>query len=163
MTYSIPDICDEFPADIKVVEPHFTDFGNKRRFCGEVFTIKCYEDNSRVKETLATEGHGRVIVVDGGGSFRCALLGDMLAAMAVENNWQGLLINGCVRDVEILETIDLGIRALSPHPVKSKKRNQGQLNAPVRFAGVSFRSGQYLYADENGTIVVDSKLDIDFQ
>ena len=162
MSYSIPDICDEFLADLKVVEPLFTDFGKRRKFCGEIVTIKCFEDNSRVKETLATEGCGRVIVVDGGGSLRRALLGDMLAAMAVGNGWQGLLINGCVRDVEILETIDLGIRALNPHPVRSDKRNQGQLNVPVRFAGVTFRPGQYLYADENGTVVANSKLDIDF-
>jgi regulator of ribonuclease activity A len=162
MTYSVPDICDEFHADIKVVEPRFKGFGRKRKFCGEVITIKCYEDNSRVKEILAREGRGRVIVVDGGGSLRCALLGDMLAAMAVGNGWSGFLINGCVRDVEILETIDLGIQALNPHPAKSNKRNRGQLNVPVHFAGVTFRPGQYLYADENGAVIAKGKLDIDF-
>lgn len=158
MTLSTPDICDEFSAELQVLEPLFTEFGGTEEFCGEIVTIKCFEDNSLVKQTLGSDGHGKVLVVDGGGSLRCALLGDMLAAMAKKNGWQGVLINGCVRDVEILETIGLGVRALNCYPRKSNKRNEGQFNIAIRFAGVDFEPGQYLYADKNGVVVARSEL-----
>ena len=160
MTYSTPDICDQFPDQLQTVEPLFTEFGGKDSFSGEIVTIKCFEDNSLVKQNLATAGHGKVLVVDGGASLRCALLGDLLGAMAVQNGWQGVLVNGCVRDVEILKSMDLGVRALNCYPLKSKKRNEGQLNLPVRFAGVNFEPGQHLYADENGIVVANEELDI---
>jgi regulator of ribonuclease activity A len=159
MTFTTPDICDEFLTEIQVLEPLFTEFGGADKFCGEVVTIKCFEDNSLVKQTLGTNGEGKVLVIDGGGSLRCALLGDMLGAMAEKNGWQGVLVNGCVRDVEILKTIDLGVRALNCRPVKSVKQNKGQFNVPVRFAGASFEPGQYVYADENGIIVADRLLE----
>ena len=162
MALSVPDICDEYPNDIAVLEPLFTSFGKKRRFCGEIVTIKCFEDNSLVGDTVRSEGRDRVIVVDGGGSLRRALLGDLLAAIAAENGWQGLLINGCVRDVEILETIDLGVRALNCHPVKTDKRGEWQFDVPVNFAGVHFRPGQYLYADQNGIVLASGDLELDF-
>jgi len=162
MTYSVPDICDEFPEEISILEPLFSIFGGKQRFSGEIITIKCFEDNSLLREQVRTEGRGRVIVVDGGGSLRRALFGDMLAAKAEENGWQGLVINGCVRDVEILETIDLGLKALNCHPVKTDKRGEGQLNVPVSFAGVCFKPGQYLYADRNGTVIVPRDLGLHF-
>jgi len=158
MTYTTPDICDEFSNSLQVLEPLFTEFGGRKKFSGEIVTIKCFEDNSLVKQTLATAGHGKVLVVDGGGSLRCALLGDLLGAMAVKNGWQGVLVNGCVRDVEILKGMDFGVRALNSYPVKSNKRGEGQLDVIVRFAGVSFEPGQYLYADENGLVVADQKL-----
>lgn len=158
MTFTTPDICDDFADELQVLEPLFTDYGGSGKFSGEIVTIKCFEDNSRVKESLASDGHGKVLVVDGGGSLRCALMGDMLAAMASQNGWQGVLINGCVRDVEILKRIDMGVRALNCQPLKSNKQNQGQLNVPVYFAGTSFKPGQYLYADENGIVVAHTKL-----
>jgi len=161
-TCSVPDICDDFPDDISVPDSLFSDFGKRRRFCGEVVTIKCFEDNSLVRDLVGSEGKGRVIVVDGGGSLRHALLGDLLAAKAAENGWSGLLINGCVRDVEILEGIDLGIRALNCHPVKTEKRGEGQLNIPVRFAGVRFTPGSFLYADANGIVLAGRDLGLDF-
>ena len=163
MIQSVPDICDEFPDAISVLDPLFTEYGNRRQFSGEIVTIKCFEDNSLVKDLVKTPGLGRVIVVDGGGSMRRALLGDLLAASAAENGWSGLVINGCVRDVEILETIHLGIRALNCHPVKTDKRGEGQRDIPVRFAGVQFNPGQFLYADANGIIVSDQDLGITFQ
>jgi regulator of ribonuclease activity A len=162
MTYSVPDICDEFPQDVSVLEPLFSNFGGKQRFSGEIITIKCFEDNSLLREVVRTEGRGRVIVVDGGGSMRRALFGDMLAAKADENGWRGVVINGCVRDVEILETIELGVKALNCHPVKTDKRGEGQLNVPVRFAGVYFKPGQYLYADKNGAVIVPGDLGLEF-
>ena len=158
MTYTTPDICDEFSNSLQVLEPLFTEFGGRKKFSGEIVTIKCFEDNSLVKQNLGTAGHGKVLVVDGGGSLRCALLGDLLAAMAVQNGWQGVLINGCVRDVEILKNMELGVRALNCYPLKSNKRGEGQLNLTVRFAGVSFVPGQYLYADENGIVVANRNL-----
>jgi regulator of ribonuclease activity A len=158
MTFSTPDICDEFASRVQVLEPLFRDYGGKHKFHGEIVTVKCHEDNSMVKSTLATAGQGKVLVVDGGGSLRCALLGDQLAAMAIENGWQGVLVNGCVRDVEILKDMMLGVRALESHPLKSEKRGEGEIGVIVRFAGVSFEPGQYLYADENGMLVAREKL-----
>jgi len=160
MAFSTPDICDEFLADLQVLEPLFSEYGDSEQFSGEVVTIKCFEDNTLLKQTLGTDGSGKVMVVDGGGSLRRALLGDILAAMAADNGWQGVVINGCVRDVEILKTIRLGIRALNSHPVRSDKRNEGQLNLPLAFAGANIKPGQYLYADENGILIANSKLDL---
>ena len=162
MSYSVPDICDEFIDEISVLDPLFSDFGGKHRFSGEVVTIKCFEDNSLVRDAVRRQGRGRVLVVDGGGSLRRALLGDMLAASAAENGWQGLLINGCVRDVEILETIDLGVKALNSHPVKTDKRGEGQFDINVTFAGATIRPGHYLYADANGVVVEVRNLEIEF-
>jgi len=162
MTHSVPDICDEFIDEISVLAPLFSDYGGKDRFSGEVITIKCFEDNSLVRDAVKSSGRGRVLVVDGGGSLRHALLGDLLAAAAAENGWQGLLINGCVRDVEILETIYLGVKALNCHPVKTAKRGEGQLGVNVTFAGATIRPGSYLYADANGVVVSSRNLEIDF-
>jgi len=160
MNFAVPDICDEYVSQIQVLEPLFKPYGGRLKFRGEIVTIKCFEDNSLVKETLATNGAGKVMVVDGGGSLRCALLGDILGAMAEKNAWEGLLIYGCVRDVEFLKSIDIGVSALNSYPLKSNKRNEGQLNIPVRFAGVDFEPDQYIYADENGIVVAGEKLDI---
>lgn len=162
MTHSVPDICDQFIDDISVLDPVFRDFGGKHRFCGEIVTVKCFEDNSLVAETVREPGSGRVIVVDGGGSLRRALLGDMLAADAVENGWQGLLVHGCVRDVEILATLDLGVKALASFPLRTDKRGEGQRDVPLRFAGALMEPGFYLYADANGVAIAKQKLDIDF-
>jgi len=162
MTYSVPDICDEFIDEISVLEPLFADFGGKEKFSGEVVTIKCFEDNSLVGDAVRSPGEGRVLVVDGGGSLRHALLGDLLAAAAVKNGWQGLLINGCVRDVEILESIDLGVKALNIHPVKTEKRGEGRLNVNVTFAGSTIHPGSYLYADANGVAVAQRNLELEF-
>lgn len=162
MSHSVPDICDDFYEEIRVLDPLFNDYGARRRFCGEIVTVKCFEDNSLVRDLVRSEGRGRVIVVDGGGSTRRALLGDQLAASAAQNGWAGLLIYGCVRDVEILETLDLGIKALNAIPVKTDKRGEGQLDVPVRFAGVQLLPGQYLYADANGIVVAVRDLGVDF-
>jgi regulator of ribonuclease activity A len=162
MSHSVPDICDDFPGEVRILDPLFTDYGGRCKFSGEIVTVKCHEDNSLLRELVRTEGRGRVIVVDGGGSLRYALLGDRLAASAVENSWNGLLIYGCVRDVEIVKSIGLGVRALNCHPRKSEKRGEGQSNVSVTFAGVTIEPGQFLYADENGTVVTREKLNIEF-
>jgi regulator of ribonuclease activity A len=162
MAYSVPDICDDFAGEISILEPLFRDFGRNRKFSGEISTVKCFEDNSLVREAVRSEGRERVLVVDGGGSLRHALLGDLLAAAAVENGWQGLLINGCVRDVEILKTIGLGVKALNPHPLKTDKRGEGQRDVNVTFAGATIRPGNYLYADANGIVVATRDLEVEF-
>jgi regulator of ribonuclease activity A len=162
MPLSLPDLCDEHGDELSVLAPQFQDFGGRARFCGEVVTVKCYEDNSVVKQTLAESAQGKVLVVDGGGSLNCALLGDMLGAMARDNGWQGIVVYGCVRDVEILRTIDIGVRALQPHPMKSEKRGRGQRDVSVHFANAEIKPGHFLYADENGIAVADRDLGVDF-
>jgi regulator of ribonuclease activity A len=158
----LPDLCDEYPDELSVAQPLFTDFGGRSKFHGEIVTVSCFEDNSLVKDLVGNEGAGRVIVVDGGASMRRALLGDLLAAQAAANGWQGLLINGCVRDVEILETIDLGIKALGAHPVKTEKRGVGRVNVPVQFAGMKIHPGDFLYADANGVAIAGRDLEAAF-
>jgi len=159
---SLPDICDAFPDEVAVLDPVFRDFGGRRRFSGEIVTIRCFEDNSLVGQTVRQPGEGRVLVVDGGGSLRRALVGDLLGAAAVGNGWQGLVINGCVRDVEVLETMDLGVRALAACPMKTEKRGEGQSDVALRFAGAHLEPGHYLYADANGIVVAPRRLPVEF-
>src|SRR5690554_789363 len=152
MKYITPDLCDAYP-EVAVVEPVFANFGGRDSFGGQIVTVKCHEDNSVVKAQVATPGQGKVMVVDGGGSMRRALLGDMLAAKAAENGWEGIIVYGCVRDVDVLIQTALGIQALASHPMKTEKRGIGDRNVPVTFGGVTFRPGEYVYADNNGVIV----------
>lgn len=158
MTIVTPDLCDDFPENIRVVEPMFQNFGGRKAFGGEIVTVKCFEDNSVVKEQVGLPGKGKVMVVDGGGSKRAALLGDMLAEKAAENGWEGIIIYGCIRDVDVIMQTELGVQALATHPMKTEKRGIGDLNVPVKFGGVEFKPGDYVYADNNGVIVADKKL-----
>jgi len=153
MHYLTPDLCDAYPEHVQVLEPMFSNFGGRDSFGGEIVTIKCHEDNSLVKAQVETDGKGKVLVVDGGGSLRRALLGDLLAEKAAHNGWEGLLIYGCIRDVDMIAQTDLGVQALATHPMKTDKRGIGDLNVPVTFAGVTLHPGHYLYADNNGVIV----------
>ena len=160
MHYITPDLCDAYPDLVQVVEPMFSNFGGRDSFGGEIVTVKCFEDNSRVKELAELDGSGKVMVVDGGGSLRCALLGDMIAERAAHNGWQGVVIYGCVRDVDMLAQIDLGVQALASHPLRSNRRGAGDLDLAVTFAGVTFRPGEFVYADNNGIIVSPSPLEM---
>jgi regulator of ribonuclease activity A len=153
MEIVLPDLCDAYPDRVRVATPVFRNFGGRSAFGGQIVTVKCYEDNSLVAQQVAQPGLGKVLVVDGGGSLRCGLLGDNLAQQAFENDWQGILVNGCIRDVDIIGTIDLGVQALASHPMKSIKRNVGLLNERLTFAGIDFLPGEYLYADNNGVLV----------
>lgn len=152
-----PDLCDDFP-EVQVVEPMFGNFGGIEAFGGEIVTVKCFEDNSIVKEQVGLPGEGRVMVVDGGGSMRNALLGDMLAEKAASNGWSGLVIYGCIRDVDVIGETALGVQALGTNPRKTEKRGIGDLNVPVTFGGVTFKPGDYIYADNNGVIVSEKAL-----
>ena len=135
--YLTPDLCDAYPELVQVLEPMFSNFGGRDSFGGEIVTIKCFEDNSLVKEQAELKGNGKVLVVDGGGSLRRALLGDMIAEKAAKNGWEGLVIYGCIRDVDVIAQTDLGVQALASHPMKTDKRGIGDLNVAVTFAGSS--------------------------
>jgi regulator of ribonuclease activity A len=156
-TICTPDLCDEYP-EVAVVDPIFSNFGGLEAFGGEIVTVKCFEDNSVVKDQVGLPGNGRVLVVDGGGSMRNALLGDMLAEKAAENGWAGIIVYGCIRDVDVIMETGLGVQALGTHPRKTEKRGLGDLNVPVTFGGVTFRPGAFVYADNNGIIVSDRAL-----
>ncbi len=155
-----PDIADANESRVQALELDFRNFGAVTRFCGEVVTIKCHEDNSLVKELVGTPGKGRVIVVDGGGSRRRALLGDMLAAKAVENGWAGLIIHGVIRDVDEIGTMNLGVQALGTIPLKTEKLGMGQKDIPLHFGGVTIDPGAWIYADNNGVLVSDGELQL---
>mgnify|MGYP005856372307 CR=1 FL=1 len=158
MFFATPDLCDKYPELVRVMEPMMASYGGRDTFGGEIVTVKCHEDNSLVKENAGKPGHGKVLVVDGGGSLRRALLGDMIAENAVRNGWEGLIIYGCVRDVDALAELDLGVQALSSIPLKTDKRGIGDLNVPVTFGGLTFHPGEYVYADNNGVVVSASPL-----
>jgi regulator of ribonuclease activity A len=161
-SFSTCDLCDahknESSGAFRVLPPVFRDFGAVRRFCGPVVTVKCFEDNSLVKAAVDSAGEGRVLVVDGGGSLRRALLGGNLAAAAAANGWAGVVIDGCVRDVAEMAATQTGIRALAPMPLPTEKRSEGQRDVAVQIQGVWVRPGDWLYADEDGIVVADRAL-----
>lgn len=156
----LPDLCDHFEELVQVVEPMFGNYGGREAFGGEIVTIKAFEDNSLVREQVAQPGEGKVLVVDGGGSLRRAMLGDMLAEKAQKNGWEGIIIYGCIRDVNAIGDLELGVQALGVHPMKTEKLGAGQLNVPVTFGGVTFRPGEYVYADNNGVLAAPRKLEL---
>ena len=158
MDYVLPDLCDEYPELVRVVSPMFRSFGAIRSFGGVITTIKCHEDNSLVAAAVTEKGDGRVLVVDGGGSLRCGLLGDNLALKAANNGWAGIIVYGCVRDVDALAMIPLGIQAINVNPLKSVKRDIGFRDEVVVIGGVNFVPGEYAYADSNGVIASISPL-----
>ncbi len=153
MNFKTADLCDEFESFVQVAEPLFRDYGGLTSFCGQIATVRVLEDNVLVREALETDGRRRVLVVDGGASLRCALLGDRLAQLACDNNWMGIVINGCIRDSVEISSIPLGVKVLHAVPKKSGKEGIGERGVAARFAGVSFASGQYLYADEDGILI----------
>lgn len=160
MEYITPDLCDAYPELVQAVDPMFNNYGGRRSFGGEMVTIKCFEDNSLVREQVAQPGKGKVLLVDAGGSLRRACLGDVLAEKAVKNGWEGIIIYGCIRDVDAIAALDLGVQALNTHPMKTEKKGIGELNIKVTFGGVTFTPGEYVYADNNGVIVSPKALEM---
>lgn len=154
MTFATADLCDELGASARVAEPLFRDFGGERGFHGPVATVRVFEDNVLVREALREAGRGRVLVVDGAGSARCALVGDVLARLAHENGWAGIVVNGAIRDSAEISSVPIGLKALTTSPRRSEKRGEGERDTPVSFAGVNFEPGQPLYADPDGIVVV---------
>jgi regulator of ribonuclease activity A len=152
------DLCDAHGELVQVCEPVFHAYGGRRAFHGSISTVRCFEDNSRVREAVMSPGRGRVLVVDGGGSRRRALLGDQLGEAAVRNGWVGVVLHGCIRDSAELGRMELGIRALGTIPLRSEKRGEGERDVPVRFAGATFRPGDFIYVDEDGVILAPEAL-----
>ena len=159
MAFQTADLSDQLSDTVQIAAPVFRDFGKHTRFRGPISTVKCFEDNSLVRAALEEPGQGRVLVVDGGGSLRCALLGDMLAALGVDNDWAGVLVYGCIRDSEVIADTEIGVKALATHPRKSVKKGVGERDVEVRFADVRFVPGHYLYADPDGVLVVEQAVD----
>jgi regulator of ribonuclease activity A len=157
VTFATADLCDELGPRARVAEPVFRDFGGERSFHGPIATIRVFEDNVLVREAVSEPGRGQVLVVDGAGSLRCALVGDKLARLAHENGWAGLVVYGAIRDSAELPSVPIGMKALAAFPRRSRKEGQGERGVPVSFAGVTFEPGQHLYADPDGIVVVDSE------
>lgn len=158
-TFATCDLCDEHKNDtdgaFRVLPPLFKDYGARIKFAGPVSTVKCFEDNTLVKAAVDSPGQGRVLVVDGGGSLRRALVGGNLGKAAARNGWAGVVVYGCVRDSAELAACDVGIRALALMPLPTEKRNEGQTDVAVQIEGVWIRPGDWLYADEDGIVVMD--------
>jgi regulator of ribonuclease activity A len=158
MDFRTADLCDKYEEEVRkgevcVLEAMLNAYGGRSAFHGRIATLKLFEDNSLVRKALEAPGEGRVLVIDGGGSLRCALLGDRLAALGVANGWSGIVVYGCIRDARAIAEMDIGVMALATHPLKSIKNDSGERDVAVRFGGVTFRPGQYLYADEDGILV----------
>lgn len=156
--FKTADLCDRFEGRIEVAAPVFQAYGKDITFSGAIRTVKVHEDNVLVKQMLSRPGEGCVLIVDGGASLRCALVGDQLAALASDNGWSGLVVNGCIRDSETINRTALGVRALAAHPLRSIKKGAGDMNIPVRFAGVFFVPGHYIYVDEDGMVISSASL-----
>jgi regulator of ribonuclease activity A len=156
--FKTADLSDQFSEELQICEPIFRDYGGARTFSGQAATIKCFEDNSRVRERVAERGEGRVLVIDAGGSLRRAVLGDLLAQKALDNGWSGVVLYGCIRDSVAIGAMRIGVKALNTCPLKTDKRNEGQLDVPVRFAGAMFHPGDWVYADNDGVIVARRSL-----
>jgi regulator of ribonuclease activity A len=155
------ELCDQFGDRVAVAEPLFRDFGGKPAFAGTIETVRVFEDNALVRRILEGEGRGRVLVVDGGGSRRCALIGGRLAALAATNGWNGIVVNGCVRDVGELGLAAVGVKALAACPKQPSKTGAGEQGVRLSFAGVTFTPGHLVWGDEDGLVIGEPGLSAD--
>lgn len=158
MSFQTTDICDEFPDSVSICEPIFASYGAVSSFHGPIATVRVHEDNVLVREALEDLPKGTVLVVDGGGSKRCALLGDKLASIAANRDLTGIIVNGCIRDSREISEIEVGVLALATHPLKSRKKGEGERDVPVEFGGVTWTPGHYVYADEDGVVLTAEKI-----
>ncbi len=161
MEYNTSALCDIYIDQVDVVEPMFSNFGGRASFAGQITTVKCFEDNGLIRETLEQDGVGRVLLIDGGGSLRRALIDAELAALAEENEWEGIVVYGCVREVDELEDMSIGIQAMAAIPVGANSQGIGEVDVPVNFGGVTFLPEDYLYADNTGVILSQEPLNVD--
>lgn len=162
-TFATTDLCDANEAllldgGLRVLPPVYRSWGQQARFAGPIATVRCFEANALVRAMLETPGEGRVLVVDGGGSLRCALFGGNLAVLAEKNGWAGVVVEGCVRDVEEIDACRLGVRALAAHPRRSNRRAIGDREAVLELHGVRIAPGQWCYADKDGVLISDAVL-----
>ena len=158
MTFSTADLHDDHEGKVQVANILMEGYGQKTRFSGPISTVKCFEDNSLVRAALEEPGKGRVLVVDGGASIRCALVGDKLAELGMQNGWEGMVIHGCIRDSAVISTLDIGIKALGTNPRRSVKKGEGERDIVLNFADAAFTPGDWLYADEDGILLSPVKL-----
>lgn len=158
MTFATADLYDEHGEKLQVALSVFHDYGGRKTFHGPISTLKVHEDNSLVRTALEENGEGRVLVVDGEESMRCALVGDILAQLGKDNGWAGIIISGCIRDSAVIATIDIGVKALGTNPRKSVKKGAGDRDIPVTFAGITFFPGHYIYADCDGIVLAEEKI-----
>lgn len=158
----LPDLFDHYENDLMLLPSVFRQFGGKSIFWGEIVTVRCFEDNSMVKQLLATDGTGKVLLVDGGASTAKALMGDLIAQSAVDHGWQGVVIYGAVRDVAMLATMPLGVKALAAVPIKTERKGVGDINCTLTIGDVQITSGMMLYADDNGIAVSQTPLNMAF-
>ena len=155
--FKTADLFDAHP-EAQSCEVQFRRYGRRQAFSGSIRTVRCHEDNALVKQVLSGPGESRVLVVDGGASCRCALLGDVLGSLGVKNGWAGVIVHGAVRDVVALDALELGVKALGSNPRKAAKTGAGELDVPVRFGGATFTPGHWLYSDEDGILVSEAAL-----
>ncbi|WP_406668090.1 ribonuclease E activity regulator RraA [Gallaecimonas sp. GXIMD1310] len=160
MEYNTSALCDTYIDMVDVVDPIFANYGGRSSYAGQISTVKCFEDNALIREMLEEDGSGRVLLIDGGGSLRRALIDAELAELAVANQWQGLLINGAVREVDVLEALDIGIHALAAIPVGADDAGHGETDVPVNFGGVTFLPEDWLYADSTGVVLSPEQLEL---
>ena len=161
--FATTDLCDAnedqlAAGTLRVLPPKFAAFGRRARFAGPAATLEVFEDNALVRTMLLSPGQGRVLVIDGGGSLRCALVGGNLALLAQQNGWHGIVVDGCIRDSQEINACDIGVRALALHPQKSIKKGAGDMNLAIRCAGVAVTPGDWIYVDEDGILVADAPL-----
>ncbi|WP_086981991.1 ribonuclease E activity regulator RraA [Vibrio aphrogenes] len=161
MEYNTSALCDIYQDQVDVVEPMFSNFGGLTSFSGQLTTVKCFEDNGIIRTILQEDGAGRVLLIDGGGSLRRALIDAEIAALAEENDWEGLVVYGCVREIDDLEEMEIGIQAIASIPVGATQNNIGEVDVPVNFGGVTFLPEDFLYADNTGVIISQEPLDIE--
>ncbi|MBU2896979.1 ribonuclease E activity regulator RraA [Vibrio hepatarius] len=163
MEYNTSVLCDIYSEQVDVLEPMFSNFGGRASFAGQITTIKCFEDNGLVREVLEQDGRDRVLLIDGGGSLRRALVDAELASIAEENEWEGVVVYGCVREVDELEDMSVGIQALASIPVGATSQRLGEVDVAVNFGGVTFLPEDFLYADNTGVILSQERLDVDLE
>lgn len=158
MGFKTADLCDDYANEVQVIGSKFNSYGKKKSFSGPIHTVKVFEDNVLVKKALETIPEGSVLVVDGGGSLNCALMGDRLGEIAEKRGLQGVIINGCVRDSADLAKLDIGVFAIGTNPLKSKKEGKGEQDIPLQFFSATWKPGDYVYADEDGIVISPKKL-----
>lgn len=164
MTFATTDLCDDYASmlddgTLAVLPPVYRSFGQKARFCGPAATVQVHEDNALVRSELEQPGQGRVLVIDGGGSLRRALVGGQLGVLAEHNGWAGIVVDGCIRDCDEINVCQIGVRALATHPRKSGKTGAGQRGVRVQISGVAVSPGDWIYADADGVLVASHELD----
>ncbi|MFB3089750.1 MAG: ribonuclease E activity regulator RraA [Gammaproteobacteria bacterium] len=158
MTFATADLYDEYQEKLQIASPMFNDYGGNLKFCGPASTVRVFEDNSLVRAALEEPGEGRVLVIDGGASLKCALLGDMLVELGKENDWAGIIVYGCIRDSALIANIAIGVKALNTNPRKSIKKGIGERDVSVSFADVIISPGDYIYADKDGVVISAERL-----